>query len=104
MIQAAFDAGGLDAICELFAKLEATITELQITSAKLQARVVESEKRLNKNSSSSSKPPTSDGSNRKSTSLRPQNTGPKPGGQPGHPGQTLHQSATPDLRGPAHSP
>ena len=41
MIQAAFDAGGLDAICALFAKLEATVTELQITSAKLQARVVE---------------------------------------------------------------
>ena len=41
MIQAAFDAGGLDAICALFAKLEATITELHIASAKLQARVVE---------------------------------------------------------------
>ena len=86
MIQAAFDAGGLDAICELFAKLEATITELQITSAKRQARVVKLEKCLNKNSSNSSKPPSSDGLNRKSTSLRPQNTGRKPCGQPGHPG------------------
>ena len=38
MIQAAFDAGGLDAICALFAKLEATITELHIALAKLQAR------------------------------------------------------------------
>jgi hypothetical protein len=37
VIQAAFDAGGLDAICELFAKLEARIEEL--------------EKRLNMNSS-----------------------------------------------------
>ena len=88
MIQAAFDAGGLDAICELFAKLEATITELQTTSAKLQARVVELEKCLNENSSNSSKPPSSNGLNRKSTSLRPQNTGRKPGGQPGHPAQT----------------
>ena len=100
MIQAAFDAGRLDAICELFAKLEATITELQITSAKRQARVVELEKCLNRNSSDSSKPPSSDGLNRKSTSLRPQNTGREPGGQPGHPGQTLHQSATPDFRLP----
>lgn len=47
VIQAAFDAGGLDAICELFAKLEARIEEL--------------EKRLNMNSSNSSKPPSSDG-------------------------------------------
>lgn len=47
VIQAAFDAGGLDAICELFAKLEARIEEL--------------EKRLNLNSSNSSKPPSSDG-------------------------------------------
>ena len=29
VIQAAFDAGGLDAICELFAKLEARIEELE---------------------------------------------------------------------------
>ena len=43
MIEVTFDAGGLDAICELFAKFETTITELQIASAKLQARVVELE-------------------------------------------------------------
>ena len=71
MIQAVFDTGGLDAICELFAKLEVTITKLQITSARLQVRVVELEKRLNKNSFNSSKLPSSDGLNRKSTSLRP---------------------------------
>lgn len=29
VIQAAFDAGGLNAICELFAKLEARIEELE---------------------------------------------------------------------------
>ncbi len=50
MIQSAFDAGGLDAICELFATLEAA-------AAKLEARVTELEKRLNKNSSNSNKPP-----------------------------------------------
>jgi transposase len=82
-IQAAFDAGGLDAICELFAKMEARITEL--------------EKRLNMNSSNSSKPPSSDGLKRKTKSLRRKNTGRKPGGQPGHTGQTLHQSPAPDI-------
>ena len=82
-IQTAFDAGGLDAICELFAKLEARIEEL--------------EKRLNMNSSNSSKPPSSDGLKRKTKSLRNTNTGRKPGGQPGHIGQTLHQSPTPNI-------
>lgn len=82
LIQAALGEGGIDAVCELIAKLEARITEL--------------EKRRNKNSSNSSKPPSSDGLKRPK-SLRPQNTGRKPGGQPGHPGQTLLQSASPDL-------
>ena len=82
-IQAAFDAGGLDAICELIAKLEARIEEL--------------EKRLNMNSSNSSKPPSSDGLKRKTKSLRRKNTGRKPGGQPGHTGQTLQQSPAPDI-------
>ena len=67
-IQAAFDAGGLDAICELFAKLEARIAGL--------------EKRLNQNSSNSSKPPSSDGLKR-TKSLRPKHRGRTPGGQPG---------------------
>lgn len=83
VIQAAFDAGGLDAICELLAKLEARIAEL--------------EKRLNMNSSNSSKPPSSDGLKRKTKSLRRKNTGRKPGGQPGHNGQTLHQSPAPNI-------
>ena len=82
VIQAALDDGGIDAICELIAKLEARITEL--------------EKRLNKNSSNSSKPPSSDGLKR-TNSLRAKNTGRKPGGQPGHPGQTLLQSEFPDI-------
>jgi transposase len=81
MIQAALDEGRIDAICELIASLEARIAKL--------------EKRLNKNSSNSSKPPSSDGLKR-TKSLRAKNTGRKPGGQPGHPGQTLRQSESPD--------
>ena len=82
VIQAALDEGGIDAICDLIAKLEARITEL--------------EKRLGKNSSNSSKPPSSDGLKR-TQSQRPKNSGRKPGGQPGHQGQTLHQIQNPDL-------
>lgn len=66
VIQSAFDAGGLDAIYELFAKLEARIEEL--------------ERRLNINCSNSSKPPSSDGLKRKTKSLRRKSTGRKPGG------------------------
>jgi len=107
MIQAAFDAGGLDAICELFATLEAAAATLEAAAAtleaaaaKLEARVAELEKRLNKNSSNSSKPPSSDGPKRKTKSLRPKNSGRKPGGQPGHLGQTLLQSENPDFSVP----
>ncbi len=97
MIQAAFDAGGLDAICELFDTLEAA-------AAKPEARVAELEMRLDKNSSNSSKPPFSDGPKRKTKSLRPKNSGRKPGCQPGcqpgHPGQTLLQSENPGFSVP----
>ena len=89
-IQSAFDAGGLDAVCELFSQLEARVEQLV-------ARVQELEKRLNMNSSNSSKPPSSDGLKRKTKSQRRKNTGRKPGGQPGHPGQTLQQSPAPDI-------
>ena len=86
-IQAAFDAGGLDVICELIAAIIAPI----------EARVAELEKRLTMNSSNSSKPPSSDGLKRKIKSLRRKNTGHQPGGQPGHTGQTLQQSPAPDI-------
>ncbi len=88
-IQATLDEGGVDAICELFAALEARVADFE-------ARIAELEKRLNKNSNNSSKPPSSDGLKR-TKSQRPKNSGRKQGGQPGHPGQTLNQSETPDI-------
>ena len=63
-------------------------------------RIVELEKRLNTNSSTSSKPPSSDGLKRKTHSLRRKNTGRKPGGQPGHTGHTLPHSLTPYITHP----
>ncbi len=63
--------------------------------AKLVARIEELEKRLNKNSSNSGKPPSSEGLRRKTKSRRSR-SGRKPGGQKGHKGSTLRQRETPD--------
>ena len=70
------------------------IMELQKQLLKLQQRVQELENRLNKNSSNSDKPPSSDGL-KKTKSLRKQ-TDRKPGGQPGHQGSTLKRISNPD--------
>lgn len=107
-IQVAFEQGGLDAICRLVVGLlnaqeERHLAEMAALEArhlavvaKLEARIAELEKRLGKNSSNSSKPPSSDGLKR-TRSLRSNTSGRKPGGQPGHPGQRLQPSATPDI-------
>ena len=53
------------------------------------------EERLSKNSQNASKPPSSDGYGKKTKSLR-QPSGKKPGGQVGHPRQTLKRTSEPD--------
>lgn len=63
----------------------------------LQAQVKELESRLNKNSSNSNKPPSSDGlAKPKRQAAFPRKKGKKAGGQPGHKGKTLELCATPD--------
>lgn len=57
---------------------------------RLEARIALLEQQLGKNSSNSSKPPSSDGLKR-TTSLRSNPQGRKRGAQPGHPGRTLER-------------
>lgn len=63
---------------------------------KLEARIVELENSLNKNSQNSHKPPSSDGYKRNLQPGTPKNKTRPTGGQPGHKGTTLRKSVTPD--------
>jgi transposase len=73
------------------------IEMLKAENATLQARVEKLAGQLAKNSSNSSKPPSSDGLKKpaRTQSLR-ENGKRKPGGQDGHRGKTLEAVATPD--------
>lgn len=61
----------------------------------LKERLAELERRLGLNSSNSSKPPSSDGLRKPTSSLRPKGNKPS-GGQKGHKGHTLTQTPNPD--------
>jgi transposase len=75
--------------------LQEAIKSLSIEILRLQEKNRELENRLNKNSSNSSKPPSSDGLNRKPKSQRGR-SGKKPGGQTGHTGKNLSQVSNPN--------
>jgi transposase len=81
---------------ERIAELEALVAQQSEQIAQLSAYIRELEGRLAKDSHNSSKPPSSDGLLRKTTSLR-RRSGKKPGGQLGHRGETLKLQATPDV-------
>ena len=74
------------------------IAEVEEIVKQQAVRIAELEKRLNKNSSNSSKPPSSNGLGKppRTTSLR-ENGKHKSGGQKGHKSETLKQTTTPDL-------
>ena len=81
----------------MIAALRAENAGLRDVIAVLTARIAELERRLGLNSANSGKPPSSDGLKKppRTRSLR-EASGKKPGGQKGHPGQTLCRSGTPD--------
>ena len=79
---------------ELLALIAAQAAQI----AALTARIAELERRLGLDSSNSGKPPSSDGLKKpvRVRSLR-EPSGQAPGGQKGHPGETLRQVQTPDV-------
>ena len=86
------------AVAEEIAHLRAENAALRQTVATLTARIAELERRLGLNSENSGKPPSSDGLKKppRTVSLR-ESSDKKPGGQPGHPGDTLRPVAEPDV-------
>lgn len=83
--------------CEV---LRAELTQIQAQLASALARIAELEARLGSHSGNSDRPPSSDGLGKpapKPRSLRGK-TSRKPGGQPGHRGETLQQVAAPKHR------
>jgi transposase len=82
----------------LISAQSAQISALVAENAALKARIGELERRLGLNSSNSGKPPSSDGLKKPARvrSLR-EKSEKKPGGQKGHKGETLRQSAEPDV-------
>ena len=81
----------------MIAALRTENAGLRDVIAVLTARIAELERRVGLNSANSGKPPSSDGLKKPSRtrSLR-EASGKKPGGQKGHPGQTLCRSETPN--------
>jgi transposase len=89
---------GPDALYALFQTLWTRLAALEQQNAQLSARVQELEARLSKDSHNSSKPPSTDAFKKpapKPCNLR-QKTGKRPGGQPGHRGNTLTLVDKPD--------
>ncbi len=88
-------AGVLVALLDLATQQALTITAQTQTIATLTARVRELEDHQHRTSHNSHQPPASDGFKKQPRSLRGR-SGKRPGGQPGHPGQTLRFTAHPD--------
>lgn len=84
-------------LVDLVVSMRAELDFLRAENAALKARVVELETQLRTNSRNSSKPPSSDGLAKPAPKSLRRPSGRKPGGQSGHPGQTLDRVADPDV-------
>ena len=100
--EAIYDAGKetvVQVFLELSRKVDQLTTDfaaLKAENAALRERVQTLEEQVSKDSHNSHKPPSSDGlSKPKPKSLRQKSERPT-GGQPGHPGHTLHMAEKPD--------
>lgn len=78
------------------AVLTALLSERDALIAELEGRIRELERRLGLTSRNSSQPPSGDGFKKRTVPNHREKTGRKPGGQPGHKGQTLRMTETPD--------
>ena len=81
---------------ELIIGMYKIVVESSTLTTALGIRIQELEARLGKNSQNSSKPPSSDGLNKPAPKSLRERTGRPSGGQNGHPGHTLSQSARVD--------
>jgi len=92
------------ALLERLAAQEQVIVDQAQTIATLTARIQDLEDQVSRTSRTSHQPPASDGFKKQPRSLR-ERSGKPPGGQPGHPGQTLTFTDHPDqivLHRPSH--
>lgn len=80
---------------QIIAAQAARITELETLFSKALVEIADLKRRLGLNSSNSGKPPHSDGLAKRTLPSREKSDKPS-GGQKGHPGATLMQTATPD--------
>ena len=86
----------LDGMTQKVALLIAQLREKEALLAEKESRIKELERQIKKNSQNSSKPPSSDGVRKPAPKSLRTPSGKKPGGQPGHKGDTLRAGGTPD--------
>ncbi|MBF0230995.1 MAG: hypothetical protein HQK63_15615 [Desulfamplus sp.] len=87
---------GEDAVVEVFHEVLSCIKDLSRHIEKQQQVIDELQRQIAKNSSNSSKPPSSDGFKKQRTNSLRKKGEKTTGGQEGHKGSTLNQVETPD--------